>query len=62
MADIVQAISLMSVGLEEIKVLNKDANYIYEISLYVSGTEQLAKIINILNNNKYIENVERSLK
>jgi GTP pyrophosphokinase len=62
MAEIVQAISLMSINIEEIKVLNKDANYIYELSLYVSGTEQLAKIINILNNNKYIENVERSLK
>ncbi len=62
MADIIQAISLMSISIEEVKVLNKDANYIYEISLYVSGTDQLSKIINILNNNQYIENVERSLK
>ncbi|MBQ6538968.1 MAG: bifunctional (p)ppGpp synthetase/guanosine-3',5'-bis(diphosphate) 3'-pyrophosphohydrolase [Bacilli bacterium] len=62
MAEIVQAISLMSIGIEEIKVLNKEANYVYELSLYVSGTEQLDKIINILNNNQYIENVERSIR
>ena len=62
MMEIVQAISQMSISIEEIKVINKDANFIYEISIYVQGVEQLDKTINILNNNQYIENVERSLR
>ena len=62
MMEIVQAISQMSISIEEVKVINKDANFIYEISIYVQGVEQLNKIINILNNNQYIENVERSLR
>ena len=62
MMEIVQAISQMSISIEEVKVINKDSNFIYEISIYVQGVEQLNKIINILNNNQYIENVERSLR
>ena len=41
---------------------SNDDNYVYEISIYVDGIDQLDKIITTLNNKKYIENVERAFK
>jgi (p)ppGpp synthase/HD superfamily hydrolase len=62
MIDILQTLSGMNLSIEEAKVINKDSDLVYQISIYVNGKDQLEKILLSLNNNKYIENVERSLK
>ena len=59
MLDILQTTSSMNLSVDEAKVINKDENLVYQISIYVSSKDQLEKIILSLNNNKYIENVER---
>ena len=56
--DITRALSTVNVGIEESRILNKN-KYIYEITIYVSSLDQLNKIIIMLNNNDYIDNVER---
>ena len=56
--DIAHALSTVNVGIEESRILNKN-KYIYEINIYVSSIDQLNKIILMLNNNDYIDNVER---
>ena len=56
--DITKALSTVNVGIEESRILNK-TKYIYEITIYVSSLDQLNKIIIMLNNNDYIDNVER---
>ena len=60
MLDILQTLSGMNISIEEAKVLNKDEEFVYQISIYVSSLDQLNKIIISLNNNKYIDNVERA--
>ena len=59
MIDILQTLSGMNLSIEEAKVINKDYNLVYQISIYVNGKDQLEKIILSLSNNKFIENVER---
>ncbi len=56
--DIEHALSTVNVGIEESRILNKN-KYIYEINIYVSSIDQLNKIMIMLNNNDYIDNVER---
>ena len=56
--DIEKALSSINIGIEESRILNK-TKYIYEITIYVSSLDQLNKIITMLNNNDYIDNVER---
>ena len=58
LSDITNALSTVNVGIEESRILNKN-KYIYEITIYVSSLEQLNKLITMLNNNDYIDNVER---
>lgn len=58
LSDITNALSTVNVGIEESRILNKN-KYIYEITIYVSSLDQLNKLITMLNNNDYIDNVER---
>lgn len=60
--DILQSISTSNIVVEEVKVLNKEENILYELSIYVKSFDELEKIIKILNNNKYVESVERAFK
>ena len=62
MLELLKDLSYINVSVEEVKILDKDDNYVYEISIYVDGIDQLDKIITTLNNKKYIENVERAFK
>ena len=59
MLDLVQNISMMNVSVDGIKTISRDDKIIYEVNCYVTGLEQLNKLINSLSKNSYVENVER---
>ena len=62
MAELIQAISLFNVSVDGIKTLSQTDKIIYEVNCYVTGTEQLEKIIIGLDKQQYIEKVERAFR
>ncbi len=60
--DFLQVLSAGGISVEEARILNKDASFIYEIIIYVTSLDQLEKIILSLNNNSYVDYVERAFK
>ena len=60
--DFLQVLSAGGINVEEARILNKDASFIYEIIIYVTSLDQLEKIILSLNNNSYVDYVERAFK
>ena len=62
MLDIVQCASIINVGVDEIKTINREDKAIYELNCYVTSVDHLNKLMVALNKNKYIEKVERAIK
>ena len=62
MLDLLQIISMMNVSVDGIKTMNKGGNSVYEVNCYVTGIEQLNKLIANINKNSYIEKVEREMR
>ena len=62
MADLIQAISLFNVSVDGVKTLSQTEKTIYEVNCYVTGTEQLEKIILGLEKLPYIEKIERAFR
>lgn len=62
MLDLVQIISMMNVSVEGIKNMNRGDQLIYEVQCYVTGIEQLEKLILSINKNSYVEKVERIIR
>ena len=62
MLDLVQTISMMNVSVDSIHIMSKGEKSIYEISCYITGLEQLEKMILTLTRQKYIEKVEREIR
>ena len=62
MLDLVQCISMMNVSVDGIKIMSKTDKSIYEVACFVTGLEQLEKLILNLNKNKFIEKVEREIR
>lgn len=62
MADLIQAISLYNVSVDGVKTLSQTEKTIYEVNCYVTGTEQLEKIILGLEKLNYIEKIERAFR
>ena len=62
MLDLVQTISMMNVNVDGIKIMSKGEKSIYEVACFVTGIEQLDKLLLVLNKNKYIEKVERAFR
>lgn len=62
MSDLIQSISLMNVSVESIKVLNQTKKMFYEVDCYVTGIDQLNKIILNLEKLSYIEKIERAYR
>ena len=62
MLDLVQTISMMNVSVDGIKIMSKGEKSIYEIACFVTGLEQLEKLLLTLTRNKYIESVERAFR
>lgn len=62
MADLIQAISLFNVSVDGVKTLSQTEKTIYEVNCYVTGTEQLDKIVLGLEKLPYIEKIERAFR
>ena len=62
MLDLVQTISMMNISVDSIQIMSKGEKSIYEISCYITGLEQLEKMLLTLNKQKYIEKVEREIR
>ncbi|MBR5370516.1 MAG: bifunctional (p)ppGpp synthetase/guanosine-3',5'-bis(diphosphate) 3'-pyrophosphohydrolase [Bacilli bacterium] len=62
MLDLVQSISMVNVSVDGIKIMNQSDKTTYEVSCFVTGLEQLEKLILNLNKNKFIERVEREIR
>ena len=62
MLEIIQAISMMNINIDEVKTINKIDKIVYEVTCYVTGLEQLEKLILNLKKGEYIENIERAMR
>ena len=62
MLDIIQIVSLMNVSVDSIKTISSGKTTTFELSCYVTGIEQLNKLIMNINKNTYIEKVEREFR
>ena len=62
MLDLIQAITLMNVSVDGIKTMGKAEKLIYEVECYVTGLEQLNKLILSINKKEYVEKIERAMK
>lgn len=62
MLDLIQNISSMNVSVDGIKTMSKTTAIVYEISVYVTGLEQLTKLITSLEHQEYIDHCERLMR
>ena len=62
MLDLVQSVSMMNVNVDGIKVINKGDKLTYQLDCYVTGMEQLEKLIINIEKHRYIEKVERVMR
>ena len=62
MLDLVQTISMSSVNVDGVKIVNKGDKIIYEVACYVTGLEQLNRLIMTVSKNTYIDKVEREIR
>lgn len=62
MLDLMQAISMLNVSVDEIKTINRGDNAKYEVGCYVTGLEQLNKVIMTLTKSSYVERIERVMR
>lgn len=62
MLDLMQIISMLNINIDGIKTMSKIDKIIYEVNCYVTGCEQLNKMILGLTKNEYVEKVERAMR
>ena len=62
MLDLVQTISTMNVSVDGVKTVNKGDRNIYEVACYVTGLEQLDRLILVIKKHSYIDRVEREIR
>ncbi len=62
MLDFVQTISMMNVNVDGIKIISRGEKSIYEVACFVTGLDQLDKLLLTLSKNKYIEKIERAFR
>ena len=62
MLDIVQDTSSTNVSVDGIKIVSKSENFIYELTCYVTGLEQLEKLMLVLEKNSFVIKVEREFR
>jgi len=60
--DLIQAISMVNVSVDGVKIIGRGDKNVYEVNCYVTGLEQLNKLILAINKNSYIEKVERAMR
>ena len=52
----------MDASVDEIKTLSQTEKIIYEVNCYVTGIEQLNKMLLAINKNTFVEKVERTMR
>ena len=57
-----QIISILNINVDSMNTINKIDKITYEVNCYVTGKEQLEKMILALNKSEYIEKVERAMR
>mgnify|MGYP002523453634 CR=1 FL=1 len=62
MLDLVQDVSSTNVSVDGIKVISKGEKSIYELTCYVTGLEQLEKVILLIEKNSFVDKVEREFR
>lgn len=62
MLDLMQSISMQNVSVDEIKVISKVDNIMYEVGCYVTGLDQLNKVIMNLNKMDFVDRIERVIR
>ncbi len=62
MLDLMQTISMMNVNVDSMNTVNKVDKITYEVNCYVTGIEQLNKVILALEKSQYVEKVERVMR
>lgn len=62
MLDLMQAISMLNINIDSMNTVNKVDKITYEVNCYVTGLEQLNKVVLVLEKNQYVEKVERAMK
>ncbi len=62
MVDFIQIISMLGINVDGITTMSKTDKIIYEANCYVTGVEQLDKMIMALEKNSYVTKVERAMR
>ena len=62
MLSLIQTISNMNVSVDSIKTMSKTDAILYEASVYVTGLEQLIKLIALLEKQPYVDHTERMMR
>ena len=62
MLSLIQTISNMNVSVDSIKTMSKTDTILYEASVYVTGLEQLVKLIALLEKQPYVDHTERMMR
>ncbi len=62
MLELIQIITNMNVSVEGIKTMSKADLSVYEASIYVTGLEQLNKLISMIEKQPYVDRVERMMR
>ena len=62
MLDIVQSVSMTNVSVDGVKIINKGDKSTYEVDCYVTGIDQLKKLIINLEKHEYVEKAERAMR
>ena len=62
MLDLMQTISMMNVNVDSMNTVNKVDKITYEVNCYVTGIEQLNKLVLALEKSQYVEKVERVMR
>ena len=62
MLSLIQTISNMNVSVDSIKTMSKTDAILYEASVYVTGLEQLTKLIALLDKQPYVDHTERMMR
>ena len=60
--DLMQTISMLNINVDSMNTINKVDKITYEVNCYVTGLEQLNKVILALEKSQYIEKVERAMR
>ena len=62
MLDLIQVVSNMNVNVDGITTISKGDTTIYQINCYVTGLDQLEKLIMNIEKNNYVIKLERAMK